>query len=161
MSEQQDLLPSAAVDQQDERPAASPERLPRWELVALFVGDLIVFLIFAALGRSSHGLDAGSGLSLRGVLNTAIPFMTAWLLVGILAGTYRGIAFYPLLRVVGLTLLASLLTAPLGAFLRATWLGRPVIWTFVLVSAAMITLMMLIWRVGWSRLRRLWWTELP
>lgn len=137
---------------------SQPDWLPRWELIALFVGDLLVLTLFAAVGRASHSIET-SGI--RAVVNTAVPFMIAWLLVGLVLGMYSGKALYPLGRVIWKTLLAGLIAGPLGVALRALWQSRPIIWTFVLVATGTTTLMLLIWRAVWSRLRRLWWPELP
>lgn len=137
-----------------------PEWLPRWELIALAVGDFIAMVIFAAVGRSSHNMDAGEG-PLLAVLNTAAPFALAWLLAGAAVGLYTGKALYPPGRVLLRTLLAGLMAGPFGVALRAVWLARPIVWTFVLVATGTSTLIMLLWRFGWSRLRRLWWPELP
>ena len=57
---------------------ANPDQLPRWEMIALAIGDLIALILFAIAGRSSHGVLAQSGF--LGVLNTAIPFMLSWLI---------------------------------------------------------------------------------
>ncbi len=139
---------------------ASPDWLPRWELAALAVGDLLALVIFAAIGGASHGTLSGDAPLLR-VLNTAAPFMLAWLLVGMVVGVYQGTALYPVGRVVGRTLVAGILAGPLGVVLRALWLSVPVSWSFMLVATGTSTLALLIWRVAWSRLRRVWWPELP
>ena len=139
---------------------ARPERLPRWELLALFLGDLVTLTIFAAVGRSSHSMAVSEG-PLLDVLNTAAPFMLAWLLSGIAVGLYSGKALFPLGRVLLRTLVTGLIAGPLAVALRAIWLGRPINWIFVLVATGTSTLMMLVWRVAWSRLRRLWGPELP
>ena len=137
-----------------------PDWLPTWELAALALGDFIVLVLFAAVGRGSHGL----GASQRGVvatLNTAAPFMLAWLIVGIVVGTYRGKALYPPARVLARTLLAALIAGPLGVIFRALWLGRPVVISFILVATAVSGAFLAVWRLVWSRFRRLWWPELP
>ena len=105
-------------------------------------------------------VPAGEG-PLLAVLNTAAPFAVAWLLTGAAVGLYTGRALYPPGRVLLRTLLAGLIAGPFGVALRAVWLNRPIIWTFVLVATATSTLAMLVWRFAWSRLRRLWWPELP
>ena len=138
---------------------ADPNRLPIWELIALALGDFITLLIFAAIGRASHEMpDAGRFLSL---LDTAVPFMLAFLVVGMLAGLYRGKALFPVGRVLWRTGLTALIAGPLGVALRAAWLGHAIVLTFLLVGTASSALMLIVWRVGWSRLRRLWWPELP
>lgn len=140
-------------------PSAGPDWLPRWELAALALGDFVALVVFAAIGRSSHHL-AGT-TPLLAVLNTAVPFMVVWLVVGMALGMYRGLALYPLGRVVWRTLLAGLIAGPLAVLLRAVWQGRPVIGSFLLVATTFSTLFLLIWRVIWSRVRRSWWPELP
>src|SRR5687767_6137543 len=88
--------------------------LPTWELFALFIGDWLTLLIFGWWGQTSHDLLASNDAPFRAVFTTATPFMVAWLLVGMAVGTYRGIALYPLPRVLWLTTLAGLLAGPLG-----------------------------------------------
>jgi hypothetical protein len=87
--------------------------------------------------------------------------MLAWLIVGIVVGTYRGKALYPPARVLARTLLAALIAGPLGVIFRALWLGRPVMISFVLVATAVSGAFLVVWRFVWSRIRRLWWPELP
>ena len=153
-------LPPSESTATDTSTPRDPQWLPNWELVALAVGDLLSLITFAAVGRASHDLIATQGAVLA-TLNTAAPFMLAWLLVGMVLGMYRGTALYPLGRVLWRTLLAGAVAGPLGVAIRALWLRRPIIWTFVLVAVATSTLALLVWRVAWSRLRRLWWPELP
>ncbi len=154
-----DLSPSSNTPTEPFTPR-DPQWLPTWELAALALGDLIALVIFAAVGRASHDLVATQG-ALRATLNTAAPFMLAWLLVGMVLGMYHGTALYPLKRVLWRTGLAGVIAGPLGVAIRALWLRRPIIWVFMLVATATSTLALLVWRVGWSRLRRLWWPELP
>lgn len=139
---------------------SNPDRLPRWELAALVFGDLLTLVIFAAIGGSFHGTLGAEGPFLR-IMNTALPFMLAWLLVGMVVGLYQGTALYPIGRTAGRTLVASFLAGPLGVAFRAVWLGRPVSWLFMLVATGFSAVGLVIWRLAWSRLRRLWWTELP
>lgn len=154
-----DLPPSVSTSTESSAPR-DPQWLPTWELAALALGDLIALIVFAAVGRASHDLIATQG-TVRATLNTAAPFMLAWLLVGMALGMYRGTALYPLGRVLWRTALAGAVAGPLGVAIRALWLRRPIIWVFMLVATATSTLALLVWRVAWSRLRRLWWPELP
>jgi hypothetical protein len=136
-----------------------PNRLPTWELIALALGDFVTLLIFAAIGRASHDMpDAGRLLAL---FDTAVPFMLAFLVVGMLTGLYRGKALFPVGRVIWRTGLFALSAGPLGVALRAAWLGHSIVPTFLLVGTVSSAVMLILWRVGWSRLRRLWWPELP
>lgn len=154
-----DLPPSVSTSTESSTPR-DPQWLPTWELAALALGDLIALIVFAAVGRASHDLIATQG-TVRATLNTAAPFMLAWLLVGMALGMYRGTALYPLGRVLWRTALAGAVAGPLGVAIRALWLRRPIIWVFMLIATATSTLALLVWRVAWSRLRRLWWPELP
>jgi hypothetical protein len=133
--------------------------LPRWEVIALAAGDSIAVLVFAVIGRASHDLLATDGPILA-TLNTAVPFAAAWIVVGLITGFYNGRALFPAGRVVWQTLLTGLFAGPLGVVLRAAWLKRPVIWVFLLVATAASTMVVLVWRLGWSFIRRLWWPEL-
>lgn len=154
-----DLPPSVSTSTESST-SRDPQWLPTWELAALALGDLIALIVFAAVGRASHDLIATQG-TVRATLNTAAPFMLAWLLVGMALGMYRGTALYPLGRVLWRTALAGAVAGPLGVAIRALWLRRPIIWVFMLIATATSTLALLVWRVAWSRLRRLWWPELP
>ncbi|NDJ53839.1 MAG: DUF3054 domain-containing protein [Chloroflexi bacterium] len=153
---------------------SNPDKLPIWEFIVLALGDLLGWLIFAAVGRASHGLTSGGG-PIVGTINTAMPFMVAWLMVALATGTFSGKALYPLQRVLLRSGLTGLLAAPLGVLLRSLWESPPALtvadrfaWalrdvqpSFLLVATLTGTLILLLWRVGWSRLRRLWWDDLP
>ena len=133
--------------------------LPRWEIVALGVGDVLVMIIFAVIGRSSHGAITEDGPVLA-VFNTAIPLATAWVVIGLFTGIYNSKGVVRLKGVILRTLLTGLLAGLPGVGLRAIWLGRPFLWSFAAVTTGFITLFALVWRVAWSRLRLLWWPEL-
>lgn len=147
------------------RPPA-PDFLPAWELTALAIGDLIVFIIFAAIGQANHSIEPVGGPVL-GAINTAVPFEVAWLIVAVLAGAFSGKALYPLRRVFIRTLLPALIAGPIGAVFWAATRGGPELRRFsldpmfVLVATGTTAVMLVIWRVVWSRVRRLWWPELP
>lgn len=139
--------------------SVDPNWLPTWELVVLAVGDFLTLLVFSAIGRASHGMQEGGGFV--SLFDTAVPFMLAFLLAGIILGLYRGKALYPVGRVIWKTGLTALIAGPAGVALRSLWLGRPIILSFVLVGTLSSMVMLTLWRVAWSRLRRLWWPELP
>lgn len=98
-------------------PLASSARL--WRLVGLIVGDACVFLIFAAVGRSSHheasGLDA-----FWLVVQTATPFALGWFLVAPFLGVYRESVIIRLRPMLGRTALGWLCAWPVAMLLR--WL---------------------------------------
>lgn len=137
---------------------SNPDRLPTWEIVALGIGDLIALILFVIVGRESHQMDAAGFV---GTINAAMPFVTAWLMTAAVLGAFSGKALYPLLRVIGRTLLAGIVAGPIGVLLRAVLLGRMPTPMFFVVATGFTSLMLLAWRIVWSRVRRLWWPELP
>ena len=141
-------------------PANNPEWLPRWEIFALGIGDFITIFLFAVIGRASHSMGGGERPFME-TLDTTLPFVMAWLVVGAVGGAFSGKAMFPIKRVLIRTLLPALIAAPLGVVLRALLLDRWPAPIFYAISTGTIMLMMLVWRVIWSRFRRLWWPELP
>ncbi len=105
----------------------------------LVVGDTVAILLVILLGFSTHQSSVATRLQF-----TLIPFLGAWLLVAAGFGLYGSSAarWNQLWRVP----LAMLFASPLGATLRAAWLGTAVIPIFVLVMAATLTLALLVWR---------------
>ncbi len=66
-----------------------PKEMPYNQAVTvLVIGDAICFLIFAAIGRSSHG-EASGFAAIPQVITTALPFAIAWFLVSPFVGAYR------------------------------------------------------------------------
>lgn len=145
-----------------EAPARSTDWLPRWELFALFIGDLITLILFGIWGESTHGLLTANQEPLRAVVNITAPFMLGWLTASALVGTYRGTGLYPLSRTIWKTALAGLLGGPLGVAFWSLSRGRlPNSWIFYVVTTGISASMLLVWRIIWSRVRRAWWPELP
>jgi hypothetical protein len=105
----------------------------------LIIGDAISILLVILLGFSTHQSDVATRLQF-----TLIPFLGAWLVAAAASGLYGAYAarWNQLWRVP----LAMLFAAPLGAALRAAWLGTAVIPIFVLVMAATLTAALLLWR---------------
>lgn len=134
-------------------------RLPRWEIIALVLGDILAVLIFVIIGRLSHRMVSAEG-NLLAIINTGIPFAIAWVLVGIATGQYRPAALHPVMNIILRTLLTGVLASPLGGFLRSVWLGEALILSFLLVATSFSTLTVGIYRLLWARLRKLWWHEL-
>jgi len=148
----------------------SPEWLPVWEIFAVGLGDVAMLVIFAAIGRTQHAVVSTEG-PLVGAINTAFPFVVSWLALAAILGAFSGKAFYPMSRVAVRTLRASIPAAPLGVLLRAALQAAPTQFyafrwdsiqlSFILVSMLATSILLLAWRIAWSRFRRLWWPELP
>jgi hypothetical protein len=80
---------------------------------ALIAGDLLCLTLFAVLGLVSHD----DGVTISGLLRTAVPIAGGWLIAASLFGTYRRPGLVTLLPAwaVGVTL---------GVVVRALLLGR-------------------------------------
>jgi hypothetical protein len=100
--------------------------------------DALLVVVFAAIGRRSHE----HGLSAVGVLQTAGPFLcgaaAGWLLASTL--TTLDTTSYAF----GLVVVVS--TVVIGMLLRLA-IGAGTAWSFVAVATAVLTVMLLGWRV--------------
>ncbi len=106
--------------------------------------DLVLVVVFAAVGRRSHA----EGLDLAGVASTAWPFLvgtvTGWALAaGVLDSPPRSLAF-------GAVVVAS--TVVVGMVLRVVT-GQGTAWSFVLVATLVLSALLLGWRLvaAWVR----------
>lgn len=96
------------------RPAA--KRLsPR--IIVLVLGDALAFLVFAAIGRGSHGEATGLG-ALGEVAWTAVPFALGWFLVAPLVGAFRRSATEPPAQMLKRTEVAWVASWPVTLLLR-------------------------------------------
>ncbi len=89
---------------------------------ALAIGDALVFLVFAGVGRSSHHEASGFG-ALAAVVGTAVPFVLGWFLVAPVVGAYRRANLRSLGAMLGRTLLAWVAAWPVAMALR--WIFAP------------------------------------
>lgn len=72
------------------RKSDAPEEMARNQrIVVLAAGDALCFLIFAAIGRGSHGEATGVG-AIPQIVVTALPFAAGWFLVSPFLGAFRG-----------------------------------------------------------------------
>ncbi len=113
----------------------------------LVLGDIIVFLVFAAIGRRSHS----EGGNILGIAITALPFAAAWFIVSPFVGAFkRGIEYTPgkmSLR----TFLGWLAAWPLAMLFRGIFVDQGVPpWTFALITLVTNTILLQVWRVPFS-----------
>lgn len=117
----------------------------------LVIGDVLVFLIFSAIGRRSHGEAAGLSAFVQIAL-TAAPFAFGWFLVSPFLGAFRrGLETQPR-KMATRTALAWLAAWPVGLIVRGfvekglplTFVIPP--WTFALVTLITNMLFLLLWR---------------
>jgi hypothetical protein len=113
--------------------------------VLLVVGDALALLIFAALGRASHGEDAGL-TALAQVAETAAPFIVGWFAVAPLFGTYRTQVTGALQPMLARTALTWLIAWPIGLGLRALIRQTTIPVSFALVTFVTVLAIMSLWR---------------
>ena len=127
-----------------------------WQYKAmLVVGDIIIFLIFAAIGRRSHEQSS----AVIGVAVTAIPFAAGWFLVSPFIGVYKRILMANPGRMALRTFLAWLASWPVAMALRVIFIDHGNIAFKSLVSFSLVTLisntvLLLVWRVPFAFVNR-------
>jgi Protein of unknown function (DUF3054) len=115
-------------------------------ITLLVIGDALVFLIFAAIGRRSHGEAVGLDAILQ-IVQTAAPFAIAWFIVSPFLGAYRRQLESQPRRMALRTLLAWLVAWPLSMIFRGVFVDHAVPpWTFALITLVTNTILLLLWR---------------
>lgn len=116
----------------------------------MLLGDVVSFLVFAAIGRSSHGEAAGFA-ALFEVAKTAAPFLLGWLVVAPWTGVYRLSAEQKLAAWSQRTAITWLLAWPLALALRALFLQRAIPISFAIVTLITNAILLVGWRtlLGW------------
>jgi hypothetical protein len=113
-------------------------------IVLLVIGDAIVFLIFAAVGRRNHG-EAASFLQ---VVGTATPFALGWFIIAPLVGAYRRRQTTGVRKMAQWTALSWLAVWPATMLFRGVAVDRAIPpWTFMLISLISNMLFLEVWRV--------------
>lgn len=116
-------------------------------LVNLIIGDALVFLIFATIGRRSHGEAAGLNTIVQVVL-TALPFLAGWFIISPWLGAYRRALEINPLAMAKRTFLVWLAAWPVAMLLRGIFVDHAVPpWTFWLIAFLANTILLLLWRV--------------
>ena len=133
------------------RPTPSAARV-----LILIVGDVLVMLLFAWVGRRSHSLPA---FDIGAWLTAAAPFIVAWFLVTPWFGLFRAEVSQHWRQLLPRLLIAwAIIGGPLALVLRALFLGRPIpagiIPSFAVVALGFTTLFILAWRLGY-----IWWVN--
>ncbi|KAL5558708.1 hypothetical protein UlMin_034919 [Ulmus minor] len=129
---------------QFEKPDTS-SRFKKWGRVALFAGgDVLVLLVFAAIGRFSHGLSVFDTETLR----TADPFIAGWFLSAYFLGGYGedGRGMNGLSKGVTATVKSWALGIPIGVLIRAVTTSHFPAYTFILVTMGSTAVLLTGWR---------------
>ena len=117
-----------------------------WRTIILVLGDALVFLIFATIGRRSHGELAGLGAMVQTVL-TAVPFAIGWFLVAPFVGAYRRQVVTQPRKMFLRTLLAWVAAWPVAMALRGIFVDHAIPpATFALITLISNTILLSMWR---------------
>ncbi len=119
-------------------------------IVSLITGDILVFLIFATIGRNSH--DEAAGLNALGpIVTTAFPFLLGWFLVSPWLGAFRRDIMTDPKKMARRTALAWLCSWPVAMLIRGLLVDHAVppvaFWIVTLISN---TILLALWRLPFA-----------
>jgi len=134
------------VTTKETKAKATPEMSNTRRIATLVIGDALAFLIFAAIGRGSHGEATGLA-AIPQIALTAAPFAAAWFIVAPFAGAYRRELTAQPRKMAIRTILAWVLSWPVAMALRGIFVDHavPPI-SFALITLIFNTFILLIWR---------------
>lgn len=112
-------------------------------LLALIAGDIITLAIVTLIGFASHGTAGTAGTRM---LTTFLPLTIAWFLVAPFLKVYLNEIVYDF-RQLWRPFWATILAAPMAAFLRGLFLSSPILPLFVVILGGVSALAILLWRV--------------
>lgn len=114
-------------------------------IVYLVGGDVVALLVFAAIGRNSHGQPIGPA-AFGDVAYTAAPFLIGWLLSAPLLGAFTPETTNTPLKMLRTTTIAWVAALVLGAVVRALMVGRFSPFSFYVVTFIVALLILCGWR---------------
>ena len=134
------------VTTKETKAKAPPEMSNTRRIATLVIGDTLAFLVFAAIGRSTHGEATGLA-AIPQIALTAAPFAAAWFIVAPFAGAYRRELTAQPRKMAIRTILAWILSWPVAMALRGIFVDHavPPI-SFALITLIFNTFILLIWR---------------
>jgi Protein of unknown function (DUF3054) len=115
-------------------------------VIILVIGDKVCFLIFAALGRNTHG-EASGFTAIPQIILTALPFAAGWFVVSPFVGAFRRELVAQPRAMAIRTSLAWLLSWPVAMLLRGIFVdhGVPPL-TFALIVLLFNMVLLVVWR---------------
>jgi Protein of unknown function (DUF3054) len=121
--------------------------IPEWQrITTLALGDLLVFLVFATIGRRSHG-EAASLSNLWQIFLTALPFAAGWFLVAPFVGVYRRVLMSDPRKMAQRTILAWILSWPVAMALRGIFVDHAIPpATFAVITLITNMILLFVWR---------------
>jgi hypothetical protein len=135
-------------------PMAQPKKGVPWRVIALAAGDAASFLLFAAVGRTTHN-EASGITALLQVAETALPFALGWFAVAPFVGAFRRSKTTGPVRMLARTELAWVLAWPVTLVLR--WAIAPdhnVPFSFAIVILLANALFLGLWRTAFALIER-------
>lgn len=111
--------------------------------LAAAIGDAVVILLFAFIGRNTHGEH---GNVLLGTLGVAAPFLIGWYLAAIPLGAYSRAALERIRPDLLRTVRSWLAGGVIGLIIRSFQEGRPVHLAFVAVALGFVLVLLVLWR---------------
>lgn len=133
---------------------SQPKKGVPWRVVALAAGDAVSFLLFAAVGRSTHN-EASGITALLQIGGTALPFALGWFAVSPFAGAFRRSKTTGPWRMLARTELAWVLAWPVTLVLR--WVIAPdhyVPFSFAIVILLANAVFLGLWRATFALIER-------
>jgi Protein of unknown function (DUF3054) len=130
-----------------EKKARARKEMPyKQAVIILVIGDLLCFLIFAALGRDTHGETSGFA-AIPQIIKTALPFAVGWFLVSPFVGAFRHKILAQPRAMVIRTVLAWLLSWPVAMILRGIFVDHGIPpFSFAFVVLLFNSVLLLVWR---------------
>jgi hypothetical protein len=130
----------------EKQPRARKEMPYKQAVIILVTGDLLCFLIFAALGRDTHGETSGFA-AIPQIIKTALPFAAGWFLVSPFVGAFRHKILAQPRAMVLRTVLAWLLSWPIAMILRGIFVDHGIPpFSFAFIVLLFNTVLLLVWR---------------
>jgi hypothetical protein len=115
--------------------------------LVLIAGDLIVFFLFAAIGRRAHSM----GSALDDVTGTALPFILGWFIVAPFTGAFKPAATDGVGNAAKTAALTWLVAFPLGHLIRTPIVGRWAHISFAIVAGIFTFIVLIGWRTVYAR----------
>ncbi|NTV99712.1 MAG: DUF3054 domain-containing protein [Oscillochloris sp.] len=112
-------------------------------------GDVVALMVFAAIGRNSHGEPIGVE-AIGKVAYTAAPFLIGWLLSAPFLGAFSPRSTDTLLKMLRATALSWCAALVVGALVRALLIGRFSPFSFYVVTFLVALLILCGWRSAFS-----------
>ncbi len=116
---------------------------------ALIGGDVVALMVFAAIGRGSHGEAAGLG-AIGEVAQTAAPFIIGWLVTSPWLGAFRRASTDTPVKMLRTTAIAWSAGVVVGALVRALMIGRFSPPSFYMVTFIAALVLLGSWRTAFA-----------